>query len=367
MAKRTNSKQILARGKSISIGVDVHKRSWHVSAICEGCVLLRSSMPPSYEGLKKILKRFPECDVTVAYEAGPSGFGLYDHLSNDHVRCLVVPPSRIPVESGNRVKTDPRDSLKLASLLEAGLLKGAVVPSKERRMHRELLRTRHQIVRQRVKIMTQIKSKLLFHSLTPGKGAVASWSKRYVKAILELDFPDLALRKAIEALLELYDQLGVSIRAFNRQIYALSKTEQYRDKVQLLKTIPGIGHLTAMVILTELGDLGRFRSNDQLASFLGLTPSEFSSGEFTRKGRITRCGNKRVRTCLVESSWELIRRDEAMRKKYESIKLGRGGKKAIVAVARNLSGRIRGMMLREECYVTGVPPRNSVGVRIQRI
>ncbi len=140
----------------------------------------------------------------------------------------------------------------------------------------------------------------------------------------------------------------------NKEIRNLSNTDEYEERVRFLMTVPGIARLSAMEILTELGDMKRFKSNDHLASFLGLTPSEFSSGGFIKKGHITRCGNKRIRTCLVESSWRLICYDAVMRKKYDKIKYRRGAKKAIVAIARNLCGRIRGMMLRKEQYVKGV-------------
>jgi len=114
--------------------------------------------------------------------------------------------------------------------------------------------------------------------------------------------------------------------------------------------VPGIGTLTAMEILTELQEISRFGSAQELASYLGLTPPEYSSGDRVRQGRITRCGNKRVRSCSVESSWFLISKDPKMREKYLRIKYRRAAKRAIIAIAiaRNLSGRIRHMLLNHE-------------------
>lgn len=130
---------ILARGKRISIGIDVHKESWQVTAISEGEELFHGRMPGDYSALRKLLDRFVGCEIRVAYEAGCCGFGLYDRLRADEIEALVVSPSLIPVESGNKVKTDRRDSHKLARLLEGNLLKRVHVPTEQERAYRELI------------------------------------------------------------------------------------------------------------------------------------------------------------------------------------------------------------------------------------
>jgi len=114
--------------------------------------------------------------------------------------------------------------------------------------------------------------------------------------------------------------------------------------------VPGLGIISAMEILTELGEVERFQTSKELSSYLGLTPSEYSTGERIRHGKITRCGNKRVRTALVEASWKAIAKDPALRVKYERIKNRRGAKRAIVAVARVLSGKIRRVLLDKTPY-----------------
>ena len=127
---------VLASSSVVSIGIDVHKESWHVTALVAGEVVFRGRIPGTYDALRQLLDRFVDCEIRVAYEAGPCGFSLYDQLDNDHIHCVVAAPSLIPVESGNRVKTDRRDSFKLADLLEAGKLKGVFVLSEEERAHR---------------------------------------------------------------------------------------------------------------------------------------------------------------------------------------------------------------------------------------
>jgi transposase len=134
--------KVLAKGKDVYIGIDVHKEKWHVTARAGGEEGFHGSMPSEYHCLKKLFDRFKDCKIKVAYEAGPCGFGLYDKLTDDGIETIVVPPSLIPVESGNKVKTDKRDSRKLAKLLESNMLKKVYVLTEEDRANRELVRTR---------------------------------------------------------------------------------------------------------------------------------------------------------------------------------------------------------------------------------
>ncbi len=353
MAQYTRRDEVLARSARVSIGIDVHKCSWHVTALVESEVVFRGGIPAEYRALKSLLVRFQNCELRAAYEAGPCGFGLYDALERDGIRCIVTPPSLMPIEIGNRVKTDPRDSLKIARLLEAGMLKQIFVLSEEQRAHRDLVRTRRQLVRHRVGTMAQIKMKLLFYSLRTPPGTRETWTLLHLTALHAIAYPYPELRTAMEALLMNFEQLTAQIMALNREIRTLARKDMYQGRMKLLTTVPGIGPLSAMEFLTEIGDVARFRSNDEFASFLGLTPSEFSSGERVRQGHITRCGNSRLRRTLIENCWCLIRKDPAMRKKYERIMRVRGGKRAIVAIARTLAGRIRHILLHGEEYILG--------------
>jgi transposase len=133
-------------GKDVYVGIDVHKESWQVTVRTDGEEILNGRIPGQYQSLKKLFERYQGCRMKVAYEAGPFGFWLSDKLVEDGIEALVVPPSLIPVESGNRVKTDKRDSRKLARLLESNMLKRVYVLTPEEREHRDLLRTRRQIV-----------------------------------------------------------------------------------------------------------------------------------------------------------------------------------------------------------------------------
>jgi transposase len=242
----------LARGKDIFIGMDVHKDSWHVTAQVEGEEVFNGRLPSKYHALKKLFNRFPACKIKVAYEAGPCGFWLYDRLVEDGIEAIVVPPSLIPIESGNKVKTDKKDSRKLAKLLENNMLKRVYVLSEEERAHRELLRTRRQIVNHRNDVAKQIKSKLLFHGVKSPLPGKQRWKKKYINWIKALTLDHVVMKISFESLIELYEYLTKQIITISKKVVKLSQVEKYQDKVSLLRTVPGIGILTAMELLVEL-------------------------------------------------------------------------------------------------------------------
>jgi transposase len=331
MRKRLNTNKINVNGKTVNIGIDVHKKSWQVTALVEGVVVRAVTIQPSYAVLQKLLAQFKGGKIRIAYEAGPAGFNLYDDLTADGIECIVVPPSLLPVESGNRVKTDKRDSRKLAQYLENNLLK--------------------RVSNHRTDVMRQIKSLLLFHGI-PLPGVDAGFWTRPFLASLQVVEIDEYLSRSLNRLIDLYEYLTQQVKQMTKEVRRLARTEKYEKRVKLLKTIPGVGLLRAMEILTELQDVSRFSTADQIAAYLGLTPSQYSSGQHVRMGRITHMGNHRLRTRMVECSWILIKKDAALHKTYEEIKKRRGGKRAIVAVSRKLIIRIRRILLDEVVYHT---------------
>ena len=342
MTANVKKNQINFNGKMVSIGVDMHKHSWRITALVDGDIVMAATLAgPNYDSFIKVLAQFKGNHVRIAYEAGPGGFDLYDRLTADGIECLVTPPSLIPTESGSKVKTDKKDSFKLAKLLESNMLKRVWVLSPQERAQRQLVRTRRQIVEHRSDVMRQIKSLLLFHSVEIPFSSKQQWSGPFVRWLHDLDLGNPYLNRSLEALLNLFNYLSDEKKRLTHEVMELGKDDKYTQRVKLLKSVPGIGALSAMEILVELQVITRFATADELAAYLGLTPSQYSSGEHIRMGHITHAGNDRVRTTLVESSWILIGKDPYMRSKYENIKHRRGGKKAIVAIARILSARIR--------------------------
>jgi len=172
-----------------------------------------------------------------------------------------------------------------------------------------------------------------------------------MKCLRECAFDSDLLRLSLDYLIGLYEYLTSQFVKLSKQTVLLARRKKYCKRVKLLKSVPGIRTLTAIGILVELQDVKRLKSSDKLAACIRLTPSEFSSGQYVRQRRRTRCGNKRVRSCLVESSWILIGKDLDMRSRYQELKNRKGAKKAIVAIARILIIRVRRILLDNEPYL----------------
>jgi transposase len=351
MATKVKKNKINFKGKMVNIGIDMHKISWRITALVEGDTVLTITLArPTYDSFRKVLSQFEGNHVCIVYEAGPGGFDLYDKLTADGIECIVTPPSLIPTESGSKVKTDKKDSYKLARLLESGMLKAVWVLSPEERAHRQLVRTRRQIVNHRSDVMCQIKSLLLFNSIETPFKSTQHWRGAFMNWLLKLNLGHEALNRSLSAQVDLFNYLNSEKKRLTKDVLQLAKDEKYAQRVTLLTTTPGIGPLSAIEILVEIQDITRLKTADELAAYLGLTPSQYSTGEHIRMGHITHAGNSRARTTLVECCWTLIGKDPEMGRKYEKIKSKRSGKRAIVAVARNLSGRIRRILLDQVPY-----------------
>ena len=340
--------------RSVFVGIDLHKESWHVTVLtAEGEELFNGGIRGRWDALQKILDRHRQYQIHAVYEAGFMGFWLYDVLMDYGIECTVTPPSLIPMEYGNRVKTDRRDSKKLAYFLAKGMLKKVWVPSKEQRDHRQVIRRRRQLVHDRVRTQNRIKSTLRFYGIRIPE-PVGKWSRLYLINLKRIKFKDQWIQRSFDQLLATYTFQAMQVEQQTQLIKELSDTEGYREKVKILKSVPGIGVLSAMEVLLELGDIRRFSKGDKLAAYVGLTPSQYSSGEHVRMGRICKAGKNGLRATLIEVSWKLIAKDPAMREKYNNIKARAGGKRAIVAIARRLLLRVRCMLINKQPYLIGV-------------
>ena len=338
------------KDEDLFVGIDLHKHRWHVTIRSAEVELFSNSIVGKWENLRRIIDRYKGCRIHAVYEAGYFGFWLFDRLTDYGVECIVTPPSLIPQEHGNRVKTDRLDSRKLARLLAKGMLKRVWVPSSEERFHRQVIRRRRQLVSDRVRTQNRIKSELQFYGidLPSPRG---KWTQVYFANLQRIQFKNRWMNQSFNQLLEQYDFFCIQIDKQTKLLKQLAQLPLYRDRVTILCSIPGIGILTAMEILLELQDVSRFRRAEQLAAYVGLTPSQYSSADKIRMGRITRMGKNTVRSALVESCWHLIRKDKAMRKRYEKIKARAGGKRAIVAIARRLILCIRRLLIDNRPYV----------------
>ncbi len=333
-------------GKKIYLGIDVHKKTYAVTALCEKIVVKKATLPASPEGLVTFCKKFfPGAVIESAYEAGFSGFHLYRVLEKNGIKTLVVHAAGIEVAIGDRVKTDKRDSLKIATQLEANRLKGIHVPSEEREEKRALTRLRETVLEHRTATANQIKSLLHQHGLispTAKKKICPKW----IKSLTILPMRD-GIRYALNQLVDLWEQLTMKIEEINTEMLKQAAEDNALEMVY--RSTPGIGPIGARILANEIEDMSYFENERQLFSYTGLTPSEHSSGGHIRKGRISRQGKTIIRRILVLAAWKAIQQDSQLRAVYDRISMRAGGKKAIIAVARRLIGHIRACF-RKKCF-----------------
>jgi len=344
-------------GQQIYIGMDVHKKSWSVSIYTDQFEHKTFSQPPKVEVLMNYLKRnFPGAAYKTVYEAGFSGFWIHDQLQEQGVQCLVVNPADVPTKDKERAgKTDRVDCRKLARSLRSGEIEGIYVPSRPKAEDRGLIRTRHSMVKKQTRCKNQIKSILCFYGITiPDDLAKSHWSRRFINWIESLHMErasgDMALKVHLAELMNIRSLIA----DMNRAIRKLANTDEYRDNVRLLKTVPGISILTAMTLLTELYDITRFKTLDKLCGYVGLIPDTNSSGETDRKTGMTGRRNNHLRGVIIESAWTAVRKDPALMMAFNELCKHMTKTNAIVRIAKKLLNRIRYVLKNQQEYVPAV-------------
>ena len=350
-------KKELQPGGKVFVGIDMHKLKWHVTVKTADFELFSGSIPGKWVALQRLLDRYKGHQINSVYEAGYFGFWLHDDLVEYGAECIVTPPSLIPQEYGNKVKTYRRDSRKLAHFLAKGILKRVWVPTEKERYHRQVVRRRRQLIGDRIRAQSRIKAELQLHELNLS-APHGKYTKIYLENLCRIRFNNRFMQESFKRLLEQYLFLDEQINKQTDLLRELSGTALYKERVEILTTIPGIGMIAAMELLLELQNVRRFQRADQLAAYVGLTPSQYSSADKIRMGRITCVGKNSLRAVLVQASWALIRKDGVMREKYDRLKSRSGGKRAIVAVARTLLIRMRRMLLDNNPYVVGLVATN---------
>lgn len=342
--------------KTVFCGIDIHKERWNLCYLSDGEVLETTVIEGEADQLIRHTQRkyLTAKKVHFVYEAGFSGFYLYRDLIVKGYQCTITPPNRIP-SMHDKVKTDKRDAQQLARYLSGGLLKEIFVPPLSSEADRQLLRLRADKQKDLTRVKNKIKSHLNLHGIKWSKEDGNKWTKAYLHWLAGIEFKNPGLRLILDILLKDFHFIRDQIADITKEIRAMSKSEAYSKKFNYLAACKGIGLITAMTYLLELHDVIRFSSGEKLSSYLGLTPSQYSTGKHVRLGHITREGNAHVRRVLVESAWTVIRYDPFLREKYERIRAkGTNGKKAIVAVARSLAVRLRRCLLDETPYETGI-------------
>ena len=366
---------------TLYIGLDVHKDSI-TSAIAEpgpkGEIRIFGTITNDLHALEKALTRIrkahPGAQLELAYEAGPCGFGIARRLQQLNVPCVVAAPSLIPKQPGSPFNTDKRDARTIARLLRAGELTGVYVPEPTDEAIRDLCRARTDAVDDQRRSRFRLKAFLLRHDYRyHGK---ANWSQPHMRYLRELVLPHPAMKTILEEYLQGIDAAHARVQRIEQSMLTLLETWRLKPAVQALMAFRGFQLVAAMITVSELGDIHRFEHPRQLMTYLGLVPTESSSGPRQRLGGISRCGNGHQRWLLTECaehyalppkiSKELSARQEGQSQAVRELswkaqnrlhlrfmkllarRLQRN--KAKVAIARELCGFIWALLRSLPCY-----------------
>ncbi len=347
------------------VGLDVHKESIAI-AVADGDGNAPENVATIPNDTALVLKRLKKlgagATLRCCYEAGPTGFVLQRALAAADVECVVIAPSLVPQKAGDRVKTDRRDAVKLARFLRSGDLTEVYVPEAATEAMRDLERCRDDAKRAERTARHQLSKFLLRHGRTyPGKTA---WTGMHLDWVRGQVFEHEAHNRVLVDSVQAVDNATARVERLTKDIVELVESWSLRPLVKALQALRGVQVITAVILAAELGDFARFASAPALMAYLGLVPSEHSSGETQKRGRITRTGNGHVRRILVESAWsyrhrptmspEIRRRNAGVAPAVQAIAwkaqnrlhgrykklLGRGKNKqqTVTALARELAG-----------------------------
>ena len=344
-------------GQDIYVGLDVHHRSWAVSIYSDEFELKTFTQKPDVEQLSGYLhKHYPGANCTLAYEAGFCGFWIQRAFGQYNMQCAVVHPGDVPTsDKDKKRKQDKVDSRKIARGLRNGDLNAIFIPDEQQEADRQLVRSRAKITRDATMVKNRIKAFLKVRGIQiPDVYGQGRWSRDFISWLSSLEFATrsnkIALSVYIEELIFLMNKQQLLLKS----IAELAKTEHYASNIRLLKSIPSIGSLSAMIILTEIGDIHRFKKPENLFSYCGITPNCHSSGEKEYAGNISKRGNAILKTMLIECAWTAVKKDPALLLYYKQQLPKMVPNKAIVKVARKLLSRIRYVLKEQKEYVIGI-------------
>jgi transposase len=357
---QTKVRKIDFSGQPLYIGIDVHLKSWKVTILSNHHEYKTFSQDPNPDILIAHLRnKYPGAIYYAVYEAGFCGFQHQRALQEAGIDCIIVHPVDIPFTSKDRkLKNDVRDSRKLAKSLRSGELEGIYIPGQEQVADRDLVRGRDKVARDITRYKLRVKSMLMFHGIRVPDNISAEqsrhWSRNYIEWLEALDLGHTWLRHSLDCYINCALMLQKQLLGLNKSIRQMAKTPRYKKSCDLLMGIPGIGIISAMTLLTEIGDMRRFKTFDQLALFVGLVPKTNSSGDREVVGKMIRRGRKALKIIIIESAWTAARQDPALAVRYNELCKKMAKNKAIIRIARKLLNRIRRILIYQEEYVIGV-------------
>ena len=290
----------------VYVGLDTSKRTISVALAAagrDGEVRFFGDIDSTPEAVEHLVRKLAQRHrrLVFAYEAGPTGYGLQRQIMALGHDCAVVAPSLIPKRPGERVKTNRRDALTLAKLHRAGELTPVWVPDPSHEARRELVRAREAAMEERRRTRQHLQSFLLRHGrVFPGRGA---WTKAHTRWLCELRFEHPAQHLVLAEYRQAILDAEVRLERLTEQVTELVPAWSMAPVIAAYQALRGVSFLTAVTFVAEIGDVRRFDSPRQLMAYLGLVPSESSTGERVRRGGITKAGNGRARRVLIEGAW----------------------------------------------------------------
>ncbi|MCW5934852.1 MAG: IS110 family transposase [Fimbriimonadia bacterium] len=344
--------QICPREFDWFVGMDVDTHHYAITIMNREGEKQSWTMPPKAEGLIQRLQRV--CGdltrIAAVYEAGPTGFGLFDAFVQAGIACLVVAPTSLPVSRTQDVKTNRLDSERLARWLMGGQLTGIRVPSAAYRVLRTKVANRQRLQKAVGATKNRIRAMLHQYGVPFPQIGRTAWSRARVQALRDLEVAP-GLRDELDALLEELVFFQRQVQTTTRRIRAWCQQHpELSDSLRYVCSLPGVGLVVGSTLLARIGDWRGLRRVEELARFCGLTPTEHSSGDRVVRGAITPFANGSLRCVLIEAAWCAVRRDPELRAVYERLKARRGAHKAIVAVARHLSARVYAVLKERRLY-----------------
>jgi transposase len=340
------------------VGLDVHVDSIAIAVAEPGRnePALLTTIANDYPALLKRLRRLG--NVRCCYEAGPTGFGLKRALEGDGIDCFVVAPSLVPVRSGDRVKTDRRDAIRLARFFRSGDLTEVHVPSAATEAMRDLERARDDAKRAETVARHQLGKFLLRHGRRfEGK---RNWTKPHLRWLATQRFEHPAQQRVFADYLKTVEDLKERVAQLTKSIAELVESWDRKPLVKALQSLRGISLISAVVLVAEVDDFARFDRAAKFMAYTGLVPSERSSGEQRKQGPITRAGNRHVRRILVEAAWAYRYRPVLT----EPIRLrSRGVAAEVKRIAARAQARLAGRYVR---MLAKGKPANKVIVAVAR-
>jgi transposase len=347
-----SSKLLDFSGHNVYVGLDVHAKSWAVNILVDEITHRKFIQPPDPVILHNYLvKHFPGANYYSAYECGFCGFHHHRKLTELGVKNIVINAADLPATNKERVnKMDPIDSRRLSHALKNNQIHGIYVFSPEAEQFRSLFRMRWRAAKEHRRVKNRICSFLYYYGVnSPADLKPEYWPRVYINWLEHLVLPNKAGTMALSYLLKAYHSTRKQVLEVTRELRNEIK-ENHHKVYKLLQTVPGVGPLTAMCLIAEIGDIFRFKSCRQLTSYVGLVPHSHQSGDKDPAGRLTYRSNKYLRASIVEAAWVAMRHDPALLKYYKEHIVRHKPQVAIIKVAHKLLNRVRYVWLNQEEY-----------------